>query len=97
MQQPKEELTLHFIKSTLFILDLRVACPNRASLALYKCNGKANVTPELCVAMLACTKKQPASLRRTPSQREEESKAEMKNFIWERKTREKDISPDRMI
>lgn len=87
MQQPKEELMLHFIKSTLFILDVRVACPNRASLTLYKCNDKANVTLELCVATLVCMKKQPASLRRTPSHRGEESKAEMRNFISERKTR----------
>ena len=36
----------------VFAQDLRVACPNRASLALYKCNDKANVTLELCVAML---------------------------------------------
>lgn len=65
---------LHFIKSTLFSLDLRVACPNWASQALYKCNDKANVTLELCVAIFACPEKQPAALRRTPSPRKEEAK-----------------------
>lgn len=77
MQQPKG-LMLHFIKSTSFRLDLRVACPNWASLALYNCNDKASVTLELCVAISACREKQPASLGRTASQREEESEAEMR-------------------
>lgn len=68
---------LHFIKSTLFSLDLRVACPNWVSLALYKCNDRANVTLELCVAIFAYREKQTAFVGRTPSQREEENKAEL--------------------
>lgn len=82
MQQP-EELMLHCIKCTLFILDLRVVCPNWASPALYECNDKVNVTLELCVAL----HREKASPEDTLME-QEESKAEMK---------ESDKSPAKII
>lgn len=80
MQQSKGPM-LHFIKSTLFSLDLRTACPNWVSLALYKCNAKANVTLELCVAIF------PTEKQRQPSWEGHPHRGKRKTKLSWRKTK----------